>query len=185
MMSHVTHLPSFRGMSVKPSGCLPLFLSRPVTWQLFDCRDVGLWHSAPYKIIKAMASHWPAAASFTSQSMKSFGVDRRPHGHWWGSQMLAPSRRPTAICTVRSSSRSPQPESNKSCSQSPLWADVTANSGAWSSVLLRLSISLSFWGRHQFDCLWAVRPVGHGLLWVEDQTFMTRSLLLQQLTDGL
>jgi len=36
------------------------------------------------------------------QFMQTFCIDR----HWCGSQMLAPSRRPTAICTARSSSSS-------------------------------------------------------------------------------
>ena len=44
-----------------------------------------------------------------------------PHGHWCGSQMLAPSRRPTAMCIVLSSKRSPHAESVAAVVSRPAW----------------------------------------------------------------
>jgi len=57
--------------------------------------------------------------------------------------MLAPSRRPTAMCIVLSSKRSPHAESGNAFNQSPLCGALTACSRALSLLSLRLLVRVS------------------------------------------
>jgi len=77
-----------------PSGHLPSVLSRPdgsltAGMSAFDIarhtRSLKLWCLA----------HLPLPPLHDSPCIP-LALTVTPHGHWWGSQMLAPSRRPTA-----------------------------------------------------------------------------------------
>ena len=52
---------------------------------------------------------------------------REPQGHWWGSQICNPNRRPTPMRTASSSRRNPQEVICKALSQSSACSDVTAS----------------------------------------------------------
>ena len=114
--SQVTHLPFFHGISVRPSGLFPSNLNRPVgsltegTLAFPSARQTKsfkLWWQADRPVPPLHESPWSPLASVTT-----------PHGHWCGLQMLAPSRRPTAMCIVLSSKRSPHAESGNAFNQS-------------------------------------------------------------------
>jgi len=91
--------------------------------------------------------------------------------------MLAPSRRPTAMCIVLSSKRSPHAESGNAFNQSPLCGALTACSRALSLLSLRLLVRVSrsdvMTGLSHDDCLCAMTPDGQGSPWTDDQVLLT------------
>ena len=111
--SHVTHLPLFHDINVTPSGRLPSVLNRPdgsltagisvFEWAC-QTRSFMLWCRADRPVTSA-PSTW--------QSMQPFCINRYPARALVRFADVGPSRRPTAICTARSSRRSLQPESRR------------------------------------------------------------------------
>jgi len=101
--SQVTRLPFFQGINISPSGRFPSDLKKPdgslVAGMLAvnrprHTRSLTLWCRVdrPLSPLRERP-RTPLALIFA------------PHGHWWSSQILAPSRGPTATCTALPSKR--------------------------------------------------------------------------------
>ena len=163
--SHVTHFPVLHGNCVTPSGRLPSVLSRPdaapsqlecLPWTM-HC-TVGRSRHDAEQIDQCHPCRRGRVAPWQSTDA--------PQGHWWGSHILAPVMKPTAMWMALSSSLRPHPDNGRPCNQSPLCRDDTAGSRAWSTVLVSVFInsclSAVTTGVSQADCLWAATPSGHG-----------------------
>jgi len=137
--SRVAHFPCFHGSSVTPSGRFPSVLSRPDgSFNAGMSAFAIACHTTSFRLWCLAERPLPPLHDRPCSHLASTDA---PQGHWWGSHMLAPSRRPTAMWMARSSSRRPQPDSGSACSQSLLWGDVTESSRALSVASIRLLVT--------------------------------------------
>src|SRR6218665_3435926 len=103
-------------------------------------------------------------------------VTNPPHGHMWGSQVLAPKRRHCAILITSSSSLKPQADSGSASSQSPAWAAVASLRRArwYSSLQSAISTVASFRvGGHPTVTASPQSPSGIGL-WLSSDHLSNR-----------
>jgi len=93
------------------------------SWQtrrFLNGRNVDFTQHTPDQVIQAVVASWPTGASFTWQPVNEVLWRRSLHHMDTGKvHMLAPRRRPTAMCAALSSKHSPQAERGNACNQSP------------------------------------------------------------------